>query len=99
MKIVENTDKGKMVLQISGRLDSSTAPQLQEYVDRKLEGVSELLMDLNNLEYISSAGLRVFLSAGKKMKAAEGEMVITGANEEIREAFKITGFDTILKIQ
>lgn len=99
MKIVENREKEKLTLQVFGRMDSSTAPQLQECVDSKLDGVSDLHIDLNNLEYISSAGLRVLLSAGKKMEAAEGNMVITGANEEVREAFKITGFDTILQIR
>lgn len=99
MKIVENREKEKLTLQVCGRMDSSTAPQLQECVDSKLDGVSDLHIDLNDLEYISSAGLRVLLSAGKKMEAAEGNMVITGANEEVREAFKITGFDTILQIR
>lgn len=99
MKIEENREGEKLTLQLSGRLDTSTAPRLQACVDSKLEGVSDLQIDMENLEYISSAGLRVLLSAGKKMKAAEGDMVITGANEEIREVFKITGFDTILKIR
>ncbi len=99
MKIAEKREGENLTLALSGRLETTTAPELQEIVEGELGGVLHLQVDMENLEYVSSAGLRVLLSAGKRMKAAEGTMVITGANEEIREVFKITGFDTILNIQ
>lgn len=98
MKITEKKDGEKLTLMLYGRLETVTAPQLQEVVDSGLGGVLHLQIDMESLEYVSSAGLRVLLSAGKKMKAAGGTMLITGANEDIREVFKITGFDTILNI-
>lgn len=98
MKITEKKDGEKLTLMLYGRLETVTAPQLQEVVDSGLGGVLHLEIDMESLEYVSSAGLRVLLSAGKKMKAAGGTMLITGANEDIREVFKITGFDTILNI-
>lgn len=98
MKITEKKDGEKLTLILYGRLETVTAPQLQEVVDSGLGGVLHLQIDMESLEYVSSAGLRVLLSAGKKMKAAGGTMLITGANEDIREVFKITGFDTILNI-
>lgn len=99
MKIIEKKDGEKLELVLSGRLETITAPQLQEVVDSGLGGVLHLQVDMEGLEYVSSAGLRVLLAAGKKMKAAGGTMLITGANENVREVFKITGFDTILNIQ
>lgn len=98
MKITEKKDGEKLTLMLYGRLETVTAPQLQEVVDSGLGGVLHLEIDMESLEYVSSAGLRVLLSVGKKMKAAGGTMLITGANEDIREVFKITGFDTILNI-
>lgn len=98
MEITENREDAKLTLEISGRLETSTAPRLQELVENKLDGVRQLRIDMKKLEYISSAGLRTLLSAKKKMKAAEGTMTITGANEEVKEVFKITGFDEILDI-
>lgn len=99
MKIIQKKDGEKLIVMLSGRLETTTAPQLQEVVDRELDNILHLQIDMENLEYVSSAGLRVLLSAGKRMKAADGTMIITGVNEEIKAVFKITGFDTILNIQ
>ncbi len=99
MKITEEKDGERLTLVLFGRLETVTAPQLQKVIDEELDGILYLRIDMEHLEYVSSAGLRVLLSAGKKMKAMEGTMMITGANEEIKEVFKITGFDTILDIQ
>lgn len=99
MKITKERDGEKLTVMLSGRLDTTTAPQLQEVVDGELNGILYLKIDMESLEYVSSAGLRILLSTGKKMKAADRTMIITGANEEIKKAFKITGFDTILNIQ
>lgn len=99
MKIHKNQDGDKLTLEISGRLETSTAPALQEVVENELFGVLHLRVEMGDLEYISSAGLRTLLAAKKKMKAVDGTMVVTGVNEEVMEVFKITGFDDILDIE
>lgn len=99
MKIEKTVDQGKLSLKVSGRLDTTTAPQLEEALNSSLAGVSHLIMDFSNLKYISSAGLRVLLSAHKTMKQQEGAMVVRGANEEVREVFTITGFAEILTVE
>lgn len=99
MKINKKKDGNKLTLDISGRLETSTAPELQEVVENEFSGVLHLQVNMEKLEYISSAGLRTLLTAKKKMKAVDGTMTIIGANEEVREVFKITGFDTILDME
>lgn len=99
MKIEKTEAQGKLSLKVTGRLDTTTAPQLEEMLKSSLDGVSHLTMDFSNLEYISSAGLRVLLSAHKTMKQQEGMMVVRGADEEVREVFTITGFAEILTVE
>ena len=94
-KTVEN---GSAVLALEGRLDTVTAPDLESAVKEILPGLSGLTFDLRKLEYISSAGLRVLLSAQKAMNA-RGKMTVTGVNETIMEIFDITGFSDILTIE
>ena len=92
------TSGSKMVIELEGRLDTTTAPKLEAYIRSSLEGISELCIDMERLEYISSAGLRVLLAAQKIMDA-QGRMIITGCREEITEIFDITGFTDILTIE
>lgn len=99
MQIEQERQEDKLTLKISGRLETSTAPELQTVVDRELEGITELRMDIKDLEYVSSAGLRVLLAATKKMKAKEGIMTIHHVNEDVMEVFEITGFKEILNIR
>jgi anti-sigma B factor antagonist len=75
-----------------------TAPQLEEEVKNHIEGIKELIFDLKNLAYVSSAGLRVLLSAQKIMNK-QGSMTIKNANEEVMEIFEVTGFIDILNIE
>ena len=98
MKIEINRDGESLELRISGRLDTTTAPELSKAVDGETEGIKVLQFNLKELEYISSAGLRVLLAAYKKMKAAEGVMKVVNACEDVMEVFKITGFDKTLGI-
>ena len=98
MTINKNTEGSKLTLALSGRLDTTTAPELEEFVQSSLAGVIDLVLDLSNLEYISSAGLRVLLSAQKIMNK-QGSMVVTGANEIVMEVFEVTGFDEILTLE
>ena len=99
MKIDSQKDGENLTLKLEGRLETSTAPKLQEVVDKELEGIMKLLIDLEELEYVSSAGLRVLLAASKKMKAKQGNMVVCHVGEDIMEVFEITGFNDILNIQ
>ena len=96
---IEKTVTGASVaLKIIGRLDTSTAPELEAAVDGCIAGVRELVLDCEALEYISSAGLRVILKAQKLMNA-QGNMKLTHVNETIMEVFDITGFADILTIE
>jgi len=98
MNIQKNTNGSTLTLTLEGRLDTTTAPQLEAELKASLSGVEKLIIDMNALEYISSAGLRVLLSAQKVMNK-QGEMIIRGANETIMEVFEITGFVDILTIE
>ena len=92
-------DKKENILKVKldGRLDTVTSPQLEEKLKEELAGIVSLQFDFTGLEYISSAGLRVLLSASKRMKK-QGKMEIYHANEEVMEVFTITGFGDILTI-
>lgn len=97
---IKKTASGALVtLQLAGRLDTTTAPELEAEIKASLEGTRELIIDMNALEYISSAGLRVLLSAQKAITKQEGRMVVRGANESILDVFTVTGFCDILNIE
>jgi len=98
MKIEKNLNEKNLVVALEGRLDSTTAPQLEEELKTGLEGVTDLVIDLSKLEYISSAGLRVLLSAFKIMRN-KGKMKVTNANELVKEVFEVTGFSDFLPIE
>ena len=97
LNIAKTIDNGKAAFALEGRLDTVTAPELEKEMKASLEGVSELTMDFGKLEYISSAGLRVLLSAQKIMNK-QGEMKILNVNDTIMEIFEVTGFADILTI-
>ena len=98
MNIIKNKDNTTMTIAVEGRLETTTAPELEAVVKSELEGVTDLTFDFANLEYISSAGLRVILTAQKTMNK-QGSMKITGANEIVREIFDITGFSSIMNLE
>ena len=97
MTIESKKDAGKLTLTITGRLDTSTAPKLEDTLKESYDNVTELIFDFQKLEYISSAGLRVLLSAQKTMNK-QGSMKVINVCEEIMEIFEITGFTDILNI-
>lgn len=97
MNIKKNKENTALTVSLEGRLDTTTAPQLEAELKNALDGVTELTMDLSAMEYISSAGLRVLLSAQKTMNK-QGEMKVVGANESVKEIFEVTGFSDILNI-
>ena len=96
IEIKKNVDE--LVLEITGRVDTITAPALDKTINENLEGVKTLILDLKSLEYISSAGLRVLLSAQKKMQQV-GEMKVMNVCELVMEVFEMTGFADILNIE
>ncbi len=98
MTIKQDKNEGKLSLLIEGRIDTKTAPELEQVVKTELEGVTELVLDLAETSYISSAGLRVMLMAQKQMNK-QGTMVISGVSAEVKEIFDVTGFSDILTIQ
>lgn len=98
MKIEKKLKEKNLVIELEGRLDTTTAPQLEAELKNSLDGVTELVFDLGALEYISSAGLRVLLSAYKTMRG-QGSMKITNANELVKEVFEVTGFSDFLPIE
>ena len=98
MNIIRNKDGSKLTLALEGRLDTTTAPQLEGELKEALDGVTELNLDFEKLEYLSSAGLRVLLAAQKVMNK-QGKMVVRHVNETIHEVFEVTGFIDILTIE
>ena len=98
MTIEKKINGEAATLIVSGRLDTQTAPELENELDAVLLGIKELTFDMSNLEYVSSAGLRVILKAQKAMNA-QGSMKLTGVNDSIMEVFDITGFLDILTIE
>ena len=98
MTIEKKINGEAATLIVSGRLDTQTAPELENELDAVLPGLKELTFDMTNLEYVSSAGLRVILKAQKAMNA-QGSMKLTGVNDSIMEVFDITGFLDILTIE
>ena len=98
MTITKNQNGSHLDLALEGRLDTTTAPQLEAELKQSANGVTELVMDFSGLEYLSSAGLRVLLSAQKVMNR-QGSMVIKNVNETIMEIFEVTGFADILTIE
>jgi len=98
LNIEKKIEGSTMNVALSGRLDTTTAPQLEAELKGSLDGVSSLVMDFEKLEYISSAGLRVLLSAQKIMNK-QGEMKLIHVNDVINEIFDVTGFSDILNIE
>ncbi len=98
MKINITNENSKAKLALEGRLDTTTSPELEAKLHEVIGSLNELEMDFSGLEYISSAGLRVLLSAQKTMNK-QGKMVIKNVNETIMEVFEITGFADILTIE
>ncbi len=96
MNIEKKLDGGKLSLKVIGRLDTNTSPELE--AEMTFDGVNEILFDLSELEYVSSAGLRVFLTAQKAMMACGGQMTIANPNATVKGVFDITGCSDIFTI-
>ncbi len=92
-RIIEDT-----IIEVSGRLDTVTAPELEKTINEDIEGTKNLVLDIKGVEYISSAGLRVLLAAQKKISKT-GLMKVMNACPEVMEIFEVTGFTEILTIE
>ena len=98
MKIKKTLNNNALTIAIDGRLETTTAPELEAVIKGELGGINDLTFDFSKLEYISSAGLRILLTAQKTMNA-QGKMKVVGANDMVMEIFEITGFSDILTIE
>ena len=95
LNITKKIDNKKMVIALAGKLDTTTAPELEQIVKTSLDGVTELTIDMKELSYISSAGLRVLLMAVKKL----GKVTVSNASEAVKEIFETTGFDQMMSVE
>ncbi len=98
MNILKNQNGTSLTIALEGRLDTYTSPQLENELRTALDGITELLFDLDKLDYISSAGLRVLLST-QKIMSKKGGMKVAYVNEIVQEVFEVTGFADILDIE
>ena len=98
MRITVNKNGNQLCLSLEGRLDTTTAPELEKVIKSSLDGVTELTIDMSSLDYLSSAGLRILLGAQKTMNK-QGSMKVTHVNDTIMEIFEVTGFADILTIE
>ena len=98
MTITKKTEGNALTITLEGRLDTSTAPELEAELGANLDGITDLTLDLDQLLYLSSAGLRVILGAQKRMNK-QGTMTVVHVADAIMEVFEITGFVDILNIQ
>lgn len=98
LNIEKKTNGNEVTLVLNGRLDTTTAPSLEEEVKASVSGAEKLVFDLKELQYISSAGLRVLLSAQKTMNK-QGSMLVKNVSDDVNEIFEVTGFSDILTIE
>ncbi|MCR5079410.1 MAG: STAS domain-containing protein [Bacilli bacterium] len=98
MNITKTKNGSELLLELDGNLDTSTAPDLNKVINESLFGITSLIIDLENVTYVSSAGLRVLLVAYKTM-TKKGSMVVRHVNKDVMDIFSMTGFDSILTIE
>ena len=98
MTIEKNLNGTELIVKVTGRLDTTTAPELETTLKESFSGITKLVLDFSTLKYLSSAGLRVVLQAQKIMNK-QGEMIIKNVSEAINEIFEVTGFADILTIE
>lgn len=96
MEIVTKKGEHEVTFVITGRIDTNTAPDLETTVIKELVGMSKVILDFTNVEYISSAGLRVILMIYKTLNGSSGELVISHAKDSVMEIFDMTGFSSFL---
>lgn len=98
MNVVKKLNGSELFVEIEGNIDSTTAPELNDELDKSVKGITSLILDFKKVDYISSAGLRVLLVTYRTM-AKQGNMIIRNANKNVMDIFTMTGFDNILTIE
>ena len=98
MTIEKNLNGTELNIKVIGRLDTTTAPDLEKEISSSVEGIEKLVLDFVELDYLASAGLRVLLQAQKTMNK-QGEMIVRNVNDTISEIFEVTGFSDVLTIE
>ena len=99
MEITQQEENGIVTIAVKGRLDADSSPEAEKVVKEALEGqTTSVLFNLSGLEYLSSAGLRVLLSAAKEMRRREGKIVLCCLNEFVKEIFEVSGFQSLIPI-
>lgn len=98
MEIKQEIREKKLLLSLSGNLDTRTAPKLEKVISENYIKINELILDFKDLNYISSAGLRILLVSKKKLFSVNGDVYIENASYTVREILKITGFNTLFEI-
>ena len=99
MEIAGSKENDTLTLKLSGRLDTNTSPELEGYLRQNIEGEKKLIIDLSDAQYVSSAGLRVFLYAHKEMQKQAGEVVLKSPNVYVADVLDATGFTDIMTIE
>ena len=99
LEIAFKNEKGKTIAAVNGRLDAMSAPEFEKSVLEQVEsGTDNLIVDLSQVDYISSAGLRSILVIAKKLRSKAGELAVAGLKDTVKEVFEISGFNTILPL-
>ena len=99
MEVKFNKKDSNLTVVISGNIDTVTAPELDAKLQENIAGVKDLVLDFAAVDYISSAGLRVILMINQLMEDVDGNMTVKNVNEDVRDVFEMTGFDSLLNLE
>ena len=99
MEVKFNKQDSNLTVVISGNIDTVTAPELDAKLQENIAGVKDLVLDFAAVDYISSAGLRVILMINQLMEDVDGNMTVKNVNEDVRDVFEMTGFDSLLNLE
>ena len=99
MEVKFNKQSSSLTVVISGNIDTVTAPELDAKLQENLAGIKDLVLDFAAVDYISSAGLRVILMTNQLMEDVDGNMTVKNVNEDVRDVFEMTGFDSLLNLE
>ena len=99
MEVKFNKQDSTLTVEISGNIDTVTAPELDSQLQENLADVKDLILDFAAVDYISSAGLRVILMTNQMMEEVDGSMTVKNVNEDVRDVFEMTGFDSLLNLE
>ena len=99
MEVKFNKQDSSLTVTISGNIDTVTAPELDSKLQENISDVKDLVLDFAAVDYISSAGLRVILMANQQMEDVDGNMTVKNVNDDVRDVFEMTGFDSLLNLE